>query len=273
MANKKTLEETIADFREVHGDRYDYSKVDYVNVHTKVTIICPEHGEFWQRPSSHKGGFGCHECGMNLQKDRYRQNFTTKKFIKQFQKAHGDRYDYSKVDYVDSKTKVVIICPEHGEFTQLIFNHRKGQRCPECAKSQIAEPLFRECLETFISRFGKFEFPNTRPDWLRNPETGYKMELDCYNEELGLAFELQGRQHYKPIKHWGGEKGFARTIRRDIHKRTECMKHGVELFRIDNRPISDKSPDTKKKYYEKQIRKCLNSLPEDVKLKLLNAKK
>ena len=268
-----TTKQAIKDFEKVHGDRYDYSKVNYVNTRTKVLIICPEHGEFWQRPSSHKGGYGCRECGRDLWQDKFRQHFTSKKFIKDFQKVHGDRYDYSKVDYVDSKTKVVIICPEHGEFTQLIFNHRKGQGCPECGKNQIAEPLFRECLERFISRFGKFEFPNTRPDWLRNPETGCKLELDCYNEELGLAFELQGVQHYKPIKHWGGEKRFVRTIRRDVHKRTECTKHGVELFRIDNRPVSDKSPDIKKKYYEKQIRKCLNKAPKDIKVKLLNANK
>ena len=259
-----TTQQAIEGFQKVHGDRYDYSKVDYVKASTKVLIICPEHGEFWQNPNRHQQGKGCPNCGGT-------KRLTTQQAIEGFQKVHGDRYDYSKVDYVNDSTKVLIICPEHGEFWQPPHDHKKASGCPECGKNQIAEPLFRECLETFISRFGKFEFPNTRPDWLRNPETDYKLELDCYNEELGLAFELQGRQHYKPIKHWGGEKEFARTVRRDVHKRTECMKHGIELFRIDNRPVKGKRPETKKKYYEKQIRKCLNSLPEDVKLKLLNA--
>jgi len=273
MADKRSLtnEQAVKDFQKVHGDRYDYSKVDYVNTKTKVLIICPEHGEFWQLPTSHKGGIGCPECGVISRAKT--KTLTNEQIIKDFQKAHSDQYDYSKVDYENTRTKVLIICPEHGEFWQPPSDHKKGRGCPECGKNQIAEPLFRECLESFISRFGKFEFPNTRPDWLRNPETGYKLELDCYNEELGLAFELQGRQHYKAIKGWGGEKAFARTIRRDVHKRTECTKHGVELFRIDNRPVSDKSPDIKKKYYEKQIRKCLNKAPKDIKVKLLNANK
>jgi len=198
---KKTLEEVIADFREVHGDCYDYSKVVYVNGRTKVLIICHEHGDFWQRPAGHKKGIGC----------------------------------------------------------------------PECGKNQIAEPLFREVLEEIVSKFGDFEFPNIRPDWLRSPETDKRLELDCYNEELELAFELQGTHHYEPIKAWGGEARFAKTIRRDSHKLTECRKHGVQLFRIDNRPVSRKPLQIKREYYENEIRKCLTKLPEKVKLKLVNA--
>jgi len=268
MANKATLtnEQAIKDFQKVHGDRYDYSKLEYIDTRTKVLIICPEHGEFWQKAYSHKEGRGCPECSGGTQ-------LTTQQVIEDFQKVHGDRYDYCKVEYVNAKTKVLIICPEHGEFWQRPSSHKGGYGCLKCGKNQIAEPLFRECLETFISRFGKFEFPNTRPDWLRSPETNRRLELDCYNEELGLAFELQGTQHYKPIKGWGGEKEFARIIRRDVHKRTECTKHGVELFRIDNRPVKDSPPDIKKKYYEKQIRKCLNKAPKDIKVKLLNANK
>ena len=109
-------------------------------------------------------------------------------------------------------------------------------------KNQKSEPLFREVLEEITSRFGHFGFPNIRPDWLRNPETNKRLELDCFNEEIGLAFELQGRQHYEPIERWGGESNFAKTIRRDNHKLTECRKRGVQLFRIDNRPVRKKSP-------------------------------
>ena len=119
--------------------------------------------------------------------------------------------------------------------------------------------------------FGKFKFPNIRPDWLRNPETNRKLELDCYNKELELAFELQGTHHYKPIKGWGGEVRFVKVIRRDNHKLTECRKRGVRLFRIDNRPVSRKTLQVKREYYENEIRKCLTKLPEDVKLKLMNA--
>jgi protein-arginine kinase activator protein McsA len=264
-----TIQELIQDFKKVHGDRYDYSKVVYKRAHIKVTIICPEHGEFLQAPYSHKSGIGCPKCGYIC--GAKKQSLTTEQIIKDFREVHGDRYDYSKVVYVNDSTKVFIFCPEHGEFWQRAHDHKRGIGCPSCGKGQISEPLFRECLETIVSRFGDFKFPNIRPDWLRNPETDNRLELDCYNEELELAFELQGTQHYKPLKHWGGQKQFVKTIRRDNHKLTECRKHGVQLFRIDNRPVRYKTPQAKREYYENEIRKCLTKLPEDVKLKLMNA--
>src|SRR6056300_1433370 len=81
---KKTLEEVIVEFREVHGDRYDYSKVNYVNSHTKVTIICSEHGVFWQKPYSHKNGNGCPECGSISMADK--RSLTNEQAVKDFQK-------------------------------------------------------------------------------------------------------------------------------------------------------------------------------------------
>jgi hypothetical protein len=94
----------------VHGDKYDYSKVNYINSKSKVTIICSEHGEFEQLPDSHIRGFGCEKCSH----DKNRKD--TKTFISESRLIHGDLYDYSKVDYVNSKTKVTIICPMHGGF-------------------------------------------------------------------------------------------------------------------------------------------------------------
>lgn len=64
MAKKKTIEEFIAKAKEVHGDKYDYSKVEYVSAHGKVCIICPKHGEFWQAPTDHIRGRGCPICGI-----------------------------------------------------------------------------------------------------------------------------------------------------------------------------------------------------------------
>ena len=59
---KLTTEEFIAKAKAVHGNRYDYSKVVYVNTQTKVCIICKEHGEFWQKPKNHLCGNGCVKC-------------------------------------------------------------------------------------------------------------------------------------------------------------------------------------------------------------------
>ena len=67
-----TREEFIAKAREVHGDKYDYSKVEYVNNRTKVCIICPEDGEFFQLPGQHLKGHGCIKCGRREAKQRLR---------------------------------------------------------------------------------------------------------------------------------------------------------------------------------------------------------
>lgn len=116
--------------KKVHNNKYDYSKVNYVNNQTKVCIVCPEHGEFWQRPNNHLNGQGCPICSKLNKKNKNKSNTTD--FIEKSKKIHGDKYKYSKVNYINSKTKVCIICPEHGEFWQTPNSHLQGQGCPKC---------------------------------------------------------------------------------------------------------------------------------------------
>ena len=144
LMRKRTKQEFIELAKVIHGDKYDYSKAEYVDGQTKVCIICPEHGEFWQRPCDHiNQKQGCPKCVKN-------HRDTTETFIKKAKLIHGDRYDYSKVKYVNSQTKVCIICPEHGEFWQTPSSHISGRGCPTCrwdkAKNSIrkAQGLTRE---------------------------------------------------------------------------------------------------------------------------------
>ena len=123
---KVTTEDFIKKAREIHGDKYDYSKVEYIKRNQKVCIICPVHGEFWQTPGNHLCGNGCSECSG-------KKKSNTEDFIKKAREIHGDRYDYSKVNYVNNETPVCIICPEHGEFWQTPYNHVKGCGCQKCA--------------------------------------------------------------------------------------------------------------------------------------------
>lgn len=108
-----------------HHNRYDYSKVDYKGLQTKVRIICPDHGEFWQKPALHLNGNGCQKCFATPKS-------STDEFIRKAQTIFGDKYDYSKVDYKGNKTKVCIICPEHGEWWMTPNNHLRNHRCPGC---------------------------------------------------------------------------------------------------------------------------------------------
>ncbi len=114
-----------------HGDRYNYSKVEYQGSNKKVCIICPDHGEYYQLPNNHLAGKECLKCsyekrGQNLKSSI--ENFIIKAKIK-----HGNKYDYSKSIYVNAKIKVCITCLRHGDFYQLPSKHLYGNTCPKCA--------------------------------------------------------------------------------------------------------------------------------------------
>ena len=130
MRKRKTTEEFIEQAKAIHGDKYDYSKLEYKGCKVKVCIICPEHGEFWQTPDNHVNNKqGCPKCSNNVQ-------LTTEEFINKAQQVHGNKYDYSKVNYINYFTNVVIICPKHGEFEQLPANHLKGFGCYLCGRER-----------------------------------------------------------------------------------------------------------------------------------------
>ena len=126
----KTTKSFIEEARRVHADRYDYSQVEYKLARDKVKIICSEHGIFEQTPDSHLNKrSGCQMCSGNVKK-------TTAQFIEEARAVHGDRYTYSLVSYQTNHTKVKIVCPEHGIFSQTPDKHLNGQGCPKCAASK-----------------------------------------------------------------------------------------------------------------------------------------
>jgi hypothetical protein len=126
-------EDFISRSVDVHKNFYDYSKVEYVDYDTKVTIICPIHSDFIQTPDAHLHGKGCTKCGLaKLQK---LNSSGAEKFIKSAEKLHSNFYDYSKVEYINNRTKVSVGCPSHGYFSVSPSNHLKGKGCPSCAKS------------------------------------------------------------------------------------------------------------------------------------------
>jgi hypothetical protein len=119
-----TTAEFIQKAQDIHGDKFDYSLVEYVNVRTKVKIKCSVHGIFEQQPNSHLSGCGCPLCGNGV--------LTQELFIQKAREVYGDKYDYSLVKYVDSTTKIKIICPDHGLFEQQPSVHLTGSECMEC---------------------------------------------------------------------------------------------------------------------------------------------
>ena len=130
-------EEIIVKFNEQHEGLYDYSKVEYVNMHTKVCIICPKHGEFWQEPRSHINGQGCPKCGKI--KKSTKKTYTNETFIKKCIAKYGDKYCYDDVNYVNSVTKVSITCSKHGDFLIRPDMFLQGHGCPKCKGERISQ--------------------------------------------------------------------------------------------------------------------------------------
>ena len=131
---RKTTEQFIEEAKKIHGNEYDYSKVDYINNRTKLGIICTKHGEFWQSPRQHLRGQGCPKCGA-FKNRKYTvkvkpngKKYSTEEFINKLKEIYGDKYDYSKVEYTNRNSKIILICKKHGEFVKTATDliHKKN---------------------------------------------------------------------------------------------------------------------------------------------------
>ena len=218
-----TLSNFIDCAKKLHGDKYDYSKVDYVNSQTKVCIICPKHGEFWMAPGNHLAGHGCPKCAFEKNKDVLRSN--TEEFIEKAKRIHGDKYDYSDVNYYNSNTPVQIRCIKHGEFSQTPKLHLNGCGCPKCQQSHLEDrtsKILNDLSISFVSHCN-----NTYFDWIG------LQHLDFYLPEYNIAIECQGIQHYKPIPYFGGKTKFEMTKRLDEEKRIKLNQHNIDILYIN----------------------------------------
>ena len=221
--------------REIHGWKYDYSKVDYKDSHTKVCIICPIHGKFWQKPDNHLNGWGCKKCGNISASHKTRK--TTEEFIKRAKEVHGDKYDYSKVDYKNDRTKICIIChekdkngKEHGEFFQTPNNHYK-YGCYKCSESHLETDIARVLDNNNII----FEREKTF-DWLKYEDNLY---LDFYLPEYNVAIECQGIQHFVPTgfgckNNQKIQEMFNKNKKRDSAKEKLCLEHNIKILYYGN---------------------------------------
>jgi Protein of unknown function (DUF723) len=220
---RKPYEEFISIANKIHNNKYDYSRVNYVNNKTKIIINCPIHGEFKQTPDKHISlKNGCPKCAIDGRK--ITQTKTLISFIQEAEKIHNNKYDYSKLVYINNKTKVEIICKEHGLFKQTPDNHLKGKGCPICKESK-GENKIREFLKNeniiFISQHKFKDCVNIKP-----------LPFDFYLPEYNTCIEYQGRQHYEPIDFFGGANGLNSTLKRDKIKSEYCKENNIKLMII-----------------------------------------
>lgn len=127
MGKRLTKEIFIERAKQIHGNKYDYSEVEYIDANTKVKIICPIHGEFLQTPSRHTNmKQGCPKCSHQSYPN------TSEIFIEKARSIYGDKYTYDKVNYKNNKTPVTITCPVHGDFNVRPDNFLHNHGCPKC---------------------------------------------------------------------------------------------------------------------------------------------
>ncbi len=233
MPNKLTTEQFIEKAKEVHGDKYDYSLTKYTNTLHKVKIICPEHGEFEQNANSHLTGNGCNKCW------RKRNTTTKEQFIEKARKVHGDKFDYSLVEYLGSHYKVKIICPQHGEFEQKSSSHLAGNGCNDCAghSNWYNRAKRSKSFDSFKAYFVKCYDDNQvfykigvtyRELRLRLKDIPYKYEIinvkeikDINDKEgVDMLFRLESRfkKMYKNKKY---------TPKKEFHGMGECFSDKI----------------------------------------------
>lgn len=200
MGKKLTQETVLARFRETHGDRYDYSQVEYVHSQAKVVIICPEHGPFPQGPAEHARGQGCPRCARRRQTgapplawDEIEERLLT---------VHGGKYAYDGTGYRDTTSKIRATCPLHGDFWPEVNAHLRGKYgCRECSyveRGQAKQMKFEEFLQRAREKFG-YRLQYDPWSWDTHTNIGLK--------RLRLRCPEHGWQELKPVNHLNSPLG------------------------------------------------------------------
>lgn len=213
-----SITEFVKRARELHHNKYNYDKVEYVSWNTPVIITCPEHGDFAQIPGKHLRPEGCPKCV-----GKYK---TTQDIINLCREKHGDKYDYSKVEYISADKPITIICPKHGEFRQIPYVHyKRGCGCPKCSSSH-GEQEVSTVLDSLKVKY-LYQIP------LNNPyKENKRFILDFYIPEYKLIIEYNGEQHYGPIEYFGGDERFKKQVERDNDLRKYCKENNFKLLEI-----------------------------------------
>ena len=220
----KTTKEYLKEVRNKYNETYDLSKVVYVNAKTKVIVGCSRHGYFEQEASYFVNkSLGCPACSLSI-KDKCK--LTTAEFIRKAKIIHKDKFNYRLVKYIDTRTKVKILCPTHGVFEQTPNNHLRARGCNLCRFNNSTSKAENE-LVCHLKDLGLSVITNCRPSWLNSKE------LDLYIPTLNLAIEYNGF-----VYHHTSDSDVAflskTKVYQDYHynKWKVCKDNGVTLIHI-----------------------------------------
>jgi len=213
----------IKKVKERVDDKYDTSLVRYVKYGEPIELICPIHGLFIKNRIDRVKD-GCPICKMKEINNKQRKPLKT--LLDDFYKTHGNKYDYSLVEYINTYTPVIIICKKHGNFTQIPRDHIRGYECPLCNESKGERTINKYLNEH------KIDFINQQIFDSCVSVKNNKLKFDFYLPKYNICIEYDGLQHYKPIKHWGGEDGLSKRMCNDEIKNKYCRDNNIKMIRI-----------------------------------------
>ena len=219
----RTTEDIISMFKEIHGDKYDYSNVVFEGNEKKVILVCPNHGKFEKEPQHILyQSAGCPKCvGKGLTNDER---------ISEAKKVHGDKYEYDKFNYVIAIKKTVVTCKNHGDFKVSPNDHiNNGTGCPKCRDSK-GERLVTQILNDMGIKFiPQYKFNDCT---VQGKVYNRKPPFDFYLPNHNTLIEYDGRHHFEPVKDHGGEDNFKRRQLVDGIKNNYAKRNGINMIRI-----------------------------------------
>jgi hypothetical protein len=225
LSTRKSKEQFIIESKQINGDKYDYSLVEYISNYKKVILICNK--------CSHKFGVTpinnifrrseCPKCSKIESKTKMSSN--NSEFIQKCILLNKNiYYSFDKIEYINNKIKVIITCKKHGDFLVKPNYFLLDRGCSKCSRSK-GETRVSEVLNKLNINFNvqkTFEAcVNVR-----------KLEFDFYLPDYNVCIEFDGQQHFKPIKRFGGDVEFKNVKKRDEIKNKYCLENNIKLIRI-----------------------------------------
>lgn len=200
--------------KEVHGYKYDYSLVSYINIKTPVKIKL-ENEIYIQIPKNHLNGF----------KPENNKKITQEEFIQKSIKIYGNRYDYSLTNFINVRNKIKFIY--NGEiYEQFAYAHLAGKypKSSGFIESLGVRKIKKILDDNNIKYINEYKFDNCK--YIN------ALYFDFYLPHLNILIEYDGQQHFSPNDFFGGEKEFIKTIKRDRIKNEYALKNNIPLLRI-----------------------------------------
>lgn len=215
---KLTQSEFIVRCNKIHNNKFDYSNTKYINIRSKISIVCQVHGEFDISADNHLlQKQGCVKCAQ----EKHKLTQLSSDRIKNLTMIHN-KYLYSDTSITNGF--INISCRQHGKFKQYLYFHEYGHGCPECNSSSRGEDRIKNYLNDNNIKFN-------RNHQFEDCKRTRKLKFDFYLPETNIIIEYDGEHHYKENSYFG-EGNLEYVKENDMIKDNYCKENNINLIRI-----------------------------------------